>query len=46
MSATKYQKGVATVVEAEIDDWTKETVNKLPHESKNDVGKNIFIIIL
>ncbi|CAG8482792.1 12580_t:CDS:2 [Funneliformis mosseae] len=38
MSTTKYQKGVATVVEAEIDEWTKEAVNKRPRENKKEVA--------
>ena len=38
MSTTKYQKGIATVVEMEIDEWTKEAVNKRPCENKKEVA--------
>ncbi|CAI2192580.1 7625_t:CDS:2, partial [Funneliformis geosporum] len=44
MSTTKYQKGVATVVDAEIDKWTEEAINdeipisKRPHENEEAIA--------
>ncbi|CAG8679842.1 15840_t:CDS:2, partial [Funneliformis caledonium] len=42
MSTTKYQKGVATVVEAEIDEWTKEAVNKRPHDDNESQDPSLI----
>jgi hypothetical protein len=44
MSATKYQKGVATVVDTEIDKWAEEAINgevsisKRPHKNEEAVA--------
>src|SRR4051794_4546930 len=44
LSATKYQKGIAKVVDAEIDNWTEEAINgeisifKRPHENEEVVA--------
>ena len=44
MSATKYQKSVATVVDTEIDNWAEEAINgkvsisKRPHKNEETVA--------